>query len=116
MVNIYDSANQVAADLRQIDEYKALEKAIAEVKSNEKSLKLFQEMDKMQTKIINLQSQGKDLSKELQDNYQKLNEDVQKDPQIIKLLQTEQVLYKLIDDIQKAITKPISDLYDGLRN
>jgi cell fate (sporulation/competence/biofilm development) regulator YlbF (YheA/YmcA/DUF963 family) len=116
MVNIYDSANQVAADLRQIDEYKALEKAIAEVKNNEKSLKLFQEMDKMQTKIIDLQSQGKDLPKELQNDYQKLNEEVQKDPQIIKLLQTEQALYKLIDDIQKAITKPVSDLYDDLRN
>ncbi|RMC46796.1 YlbF family regulator [Lactobacillus sp. ESL0230] len=116
MINIYDSANQLASDLQQIDEFKALEKAIAEVKSDEESLSLFKQMDKLQSEIISTQSQGKELSPELQENYQNLNEQVQKNSQILKLLQVEQGLYKTVDDIQKVITKPINDLYEGLRN
>lgn len=116
MINIYDSANQVATDLQKIDEFTALKNAIAGVKNNKSSLALFKEMDKVQTEIITAQSQGKQLSKDLQDNYQKLNEKVQKDEQILTLLQAEKGMYKTVDDIQKAITKPINDLYEDLRS
>lgn len=116
MINIYDSANQVAADLQKLDEFKALQAAIAAVKNNQESTALFKQMDEMQTKIINSQTEGRDFPKDLKDDYQKLNEKVQKDQQILKLLQAEQALYKTVDDVQKAITKPINDLYDGLRN
>ncbi|WEV36457.1 YlbF family regulator [Lactobacillus sp. ESL0677] len=116
MVNIYDSANQLASDLEKIDEYKALEEAIDGVKKNADSSALFKEMDKMQAQIMQAQAQGQDIGKDIQDEYKQLNEKVQKDPQILKLLQAEQGLYKTIDDVQKAITKPINDLYEGLRN
>ncbi|WEV70444.1 YlbF family regulator [Lactobacillus sp. ESL0785] len=116
MVNIYDSANQLASDMQKTDEYKALQAAITEVKNNAASAAIFKEMDKMQSQIMQAQAQGKDIAKDIQDQYKELNEKVQKDPQIVKLLQAEQGLYKIIDDVQKAITKPINDLYDGLRN
>ena len=116
MINIYDSANQVATDLQKLDEFKALSSAVAAVKNNEESAALFKQMDEMQTKIINSQSEGRDFPKDLEEDYKKLNEKVQKDAQILKLLQAEQSMYKTINDVQKAITKPINDLYDGLRN
>lgn len=116
MVNIYDSANQLASDLQKIDEFKKLEKAVADIKKNTDSSALFKEMDKMQTEIITAQSQGKELPSSTQENYKKLNEKVQKDQLILKLLEAEQGLYKTIDEVQKTITKPINDLYDGLRN
>ncbi|MDF7638502.1 YlbF family regulator [Lactobacillus sp. ESL0791] len=116
MINIYDSANQLATDLQQIDEYKALEKAIKGIKDNPTSLALFKKMDELQSKIVSAQQAGKTLSDEEQKEYQKLSEEVQKDAGIVQLLQAEQGLYKTIDDVQKAITKPINDLYDGLRN
>ena len=116
MINIYDSANQVATDLQKLDEFKALSAAVAAVKNNEESAALFKQMDEMQTKIINSQSEGRDFPKDLEEDNKKLNEKVQKDAQILKLLQAEQSMYKTIDDVQKAITKPINDLYDGLRN
>ncbi|BDR60762.1 YlbF family regulator [Lactobacillus xylocopicola] len=116
MVNIYDSANQLAADLQKVDEFKALEQAVEGVKGNADSSALFAEMNKMQTEIIDTQSQGKELSKEQQASYQQLNERLQKDPLIMKLLQTEQGLYKTLDEVQKAITKPVNDLYEGLRD
>ncbi|WEV40959.1 YlbF family regulator [Lactobacillus sp. ESL0684] len=115
MVNIYDSANELAANIQEIDEYKALSAALDDVKQNATSLALFKEMDQIQSQIMNAQAQGEELSQELQDKYQKLDEKVQKDATIMKLLQAEQGLYKIIDDVQKTLTKPINDLYNDLR-
>ena len=116
MINIYDSANQVAADLQKLDEFKALENAVHAVKNNEESAALFKQMDEMQTKIINSQTEGRDFPKDLEEDYKKLNEKVQKNDQILQLLQAEQAVSKTIEDVQRTITKPVNDLYDGLRN
>ncbi|QJD73829.1 YlbF family regulator [Lactobacillus acetotolerans] len=116
MVNIYDSANQLASDLQKTNEFKALQEAVAGVKNNKDSLALFKKMDKLQTKIIDAQRSGKDLTKEDQKDYKDLNEKVQKDVGIIKLLKAEQGLYKTVDDVQKTFTEPINDLYDDIRN
>lgn len=116
MVNIYDTANQLASDLQQIDEFKTLQVAIDGVKNNAESAVLFKKMDAMQNSIMTVQSQGQELSQEMQDEYQSLNDQVQKDPQILKLLQAEQGLYKTVEEVQKVITQPINDLYKGLRN
>lgn len=116
MVNVYDSANQLASDIQEIDEYKALQEAIEAVENSAESTDLFRKMDQIQSKIMNAQAQGQELSEEMQTEYQKLNDDVQKDPQILKLLQAEQGLYKTVEDVQKVITKPINDLFNGLRS
>lgn len=115
MVNIYDSANQIAEDLKKTPEYIALQKAINDVKDNEASAELFKKMDEIQTKIMAAQQAGQPLSEDLQKAYKELNEKVQKDEKIVKLLTTEQGLYKLINDVQKTFTNPINDLYEDLR-
>ena len=48
MVNIFDSANQVAEDLKQTQEFVALKQAMAAVKANPDSLALFKELDQAQ--------------------------------------------------------------------
>lgn len=115
MVNIYDSANQLAEDMRQTDQFKALETALAAIKADEKSSSLFKQMDEIQAKIMTSQQNGQPLSKEDQDAYTKLSQEVQNDDNIGKLLAAEQGLYQLIDDVQKTFTKPINDLYQDLR-
>lgn len=115
MVNVYDSANQLAEDLKQTPEYKALGEAVKSVHSDENSSALFKKMDEVQSKIMTAQSTGKPLSADLQKEYKELNEKVQKDANIVKLLTAEQGLYKLIDDLQKTFTSPINDLYSDLR-
>ena len=116
MVNIYDATNQLASDLQEIDEFKTLQVAIDGVKKNTESSTLFKKMDKMQNAIMKIQSQGQELSQEMQEEYKNLNDQVQKDPQILKLLEAEQGLYKIVEEVQKVITQPINDLYKGLRN
>lgn len=116
MVNIYDATNQLASDLQEIDEFKTLQVAIDGVKNNAESSDLFKKMDKMQNTIMNVQSQGQELTQDMQEEYKNLNEQVQKDPQILKLLEAEQGLYNTVEEVQKVITQPINDLYKGLRN
>lgn len=115
MVNVYDSANQLAEDLQQTPEYHALQKAIGGVKQDNNSTALFKKMDEIQNQIISAQQKGQSLSSELQQEYQDLSKKVKQDPNIVKMLQAEQGLYKLIDDVQKTFTRPISDLYEGLK-
>ena len=95
MINIYDSANKLAEDLTQTDQYKALAE--------------------LQTKIMQSQQTGQPLSEEDQQAYKDLNDQVQNNKQIVSLLQTEQSLYELLNDIQKTYSKPINDLYEDLR-
>lgn len=116
MVNVYDSANQLAEDLQKTPEYEALEKAIKQVESDEQSKALFKRMDEVQGKIIQAQQSGQEVSSDVQTEYQKLNGEVQKDKNIVNLLTVEQGLYKLMGDLQKTYTKPINDLYQDLRN
>ena len=61
MVNIYDSANQLAKDLQQTQEYENLKKAIADVQNDQESADLFKKMDALQTKILTAQQSGQPL-------------------------------------------------------
>lgn len=116
MVNIYDSANQLAEDLTKTEQYKALADAIKAVQADAESSALFKKMDELQTKILQAQQSGKPMAKEDQQAYQDLNGKVQKNEKIVSLLKTEQDLYNLLGDVQKTYTKPINDLYEDLRN
>ena len=115
MVNVYVSANQLAEDLKKTPEYTALKEAVQSVKNDENSSNLFQKMDDVQTKIMAAQQSGQPLTDDVKNYYKELNDKVQKDANIVKLLTAEQGLYKLIDDLQKTFTSPINDLYSDLR-
>ena len=60
MVNIYDSANQLAKDLQQTQEYENLKKAIADVQNDQESADLFKKMDALQTKILTARNCSKE--------------------------------------------------------
>lgn len=115
MVNIYDSANQLAEDLKETSDFKELQAAVKAVLDNSESANLFKQMDAIQTKIISAQQTGAPLSEDDQKAYQELNKKVQDDKNIVSLLKAEQKLYQLLDDVQKTFTNPINDLYADLR-
>ncbi|GFZ26644.1 YlbF family regulator [Lactobacillus corticis] len=115
MINIYDSANQLAADMTKTDEFSKVKEAIAAIKADATSSQLFKQMDELQAKIAQAQQSGQDLSKEDQEAYQKLNQSVTKDKNIVNLLQAESALYQLLQDVQKTYMKPLNDLYSEIR-
>ena len=48
MSNIYDTANQIERELRELDEFKALQAAYEEVKADEAAYTLFKEFQGFQ--------------------------------------------------------------------
>lgn len=51
MSNIYDSANQIEREIRELQEFKALEEAYAKVKANEEAHRLFKDFQAMQIEL-----------------------------------------------------------------
>lgn len=116
MINIYDSANQLAQDLTKTDQYKAVGDAVKAVQADSESAAMFKKMDELQAKILRAQQAGQPLAAEDQQAYKDLNDQVQKNDLIVNMLKSEQALYDLLNDIQKTYSKPINDLYEDLRN
>lgn len=46
--------------------------------------------------------------------YQELDQKIQNDPHVKQVIMAEQGIYMLLDDIQKTIAKPITDLYEDI--
>ncbi len=116
MVNIYDTANQLAEDLKQTPEYDAVTAAIAAVKLDTEALTLYQKMDELQKKLMTKQSAGQQPSQEDQMQYQTLSQQLKNNPKMADLMTKEETLYKLLNDVQEVFTKPLSEAYESLSN
>ncbi|CCK84111.1 UPF0342 protein LBU_1322 [Lactobacillus equicursoris 66c] len=115
MINIYDTANQMAEDLRQTQQFEALKAAMDKVKSSPESLALFKELDAAQMEVMEAQSAGKELSQEQKDHFASLNSRVSQDTTLQGMLLAEQGVYALMNDLQKSISQPLADAYEDLR-
>ncbi|MDO4912853.1 MAG: YlbF family regulator [Lactobacillus sp.] len=115
MINIFDSANQLASDLQQLDEFKKVASAIDDVKNDATSLATFQKMDAIQAKIMTAQSQGQVPEEADVKAYHEITAEMQKDKNIMALLQAEQALFQTMDQVQKTFAKPLNDLYSAIR-
>ncbi|TXG06979.1 YlbF family regulator [Lactobacillus delbrueckii] len=115
MVNIYDTANQLANDLRETQQFLALKEAMDAVKADEDSLALFKELDAAQMEIMEAQQTGKELTEEQQDDFKSLKERVSQNTTLQSMLLAEQAVYTLLNDVQKNIGQPLSEAYEDLR-
>ena len=115
MVNIYDTANQLANDLRETQQFLALKEDMDAVKADEDSLALFKELDAAQMEIMEAQQTGKELTEEQQDDFKSLNERVSQNITLQSMLLAEQAVYTLLNDVQKNIGQPLSEAYEDLR-
>ncbi|QNQ80099.1 YlbF family regulator [Lactobacillus sp. PV034] len=114
MANFYDDVNKLAEDLKQTPEYQALEKAIDEVKNSPENLKLYQRMDALQRKIMAARQAGQPMTDEMKKEYEEVNKAVSDSDLLKKMINEEQKLYKIIGDIQQAVTKSVGELYEEL--
>lgn len=115
MINIYDTANQMAEDLRQTQQFEALKAAMDKVKASPESLALFKELDAAQMEVMEAQSAGKELSQEQKDHFASLNSRVSQDTTLQGMLLAEQGVYALMNDLQMSISQPLADAYEDLR-
>ena len=107
MANIYDSANELEREIRELPEFKSLEAAFAELKKNETAYEAFQQS--LQEK----QMRGEDFSDEDASQAQALAEKVQQEELINELMVKEQAFSVIINDLNRIIMTPIRELYEG---
>ncbi|MGX7025571.1 YlbF family regulator [Vagococcus hydrophili] len=110
-VNIYDSANQIEREIREMDEFIALKEAFATMKKEEESFNLFQSFQELQMELQQKQMQGLELSEEDVLKAQEMAAKVQDAAVIQDLMQKEQAFSMIVNDLNRIIMKPVQELY-----
>lgn len=109
--NIYDSANQIEREIRQMDEFVALKAAFDAMKKEEESFNLFQSFQELQMELQQKQMQGLELSEEDVLQAQEMAAKVQEAEVIQDLMQKEQTFSMIVNDLNRIIMKPVQELY-----
>lgn len=110
-MNIYDTANQLERDVRELAEFKALEQAYNELKAQEESFQLFKDFQNLQVSLQQKQMQGEEFTEDDANRMQEIAEKIQNDAAITNMLQKEQALSIIMNDITAIMMKPVQDLY-----
>ena len=111
-VNIYDSANQIEREIREMDEFKTLQAAFEAMKAETESFKLFKQFQELQIDLQQKQMQGIEFSEEDAKQAQEMAMKVQETAVIQELMQKEQAFSMIINDLNRIIMKPVQELYD----
>lgn len=109
--NIYDTANQLEREIRESSQYNALKEAFERIQANETSKKLFEEFSELSVKLQSQQMAGQEMEEADLEKIQALTEQVGLDELISDLILKEQQMSYLINDLNRVITQPLSDLY-----
>ena len=110
-VNIYDSANQIEREIREMDEFKALKAAFETMQAEKESFELFKNFQDLQIELQHKQMQGLEFSEEDAKQAQEMAEKVQQTPVIQDLMQKEQAFSLIVNDLNRIIMKPVQELY-----
>lgn len=113
MSNIYDSANGLERELRELAEFKALEEAFASLKADENAFAVFKEFQEMQKTLQEKQMNGEAFTDEDANKAQEIALRVQEESLINELMQKEQAFSMIVNDLNRIIMTPIRDLYEG---
>lgn len=113
MSNIYDTANQLERDLRALPAFQNLKEAFAEIKADEEASRLFDEFKAAMQSFQMKQMTGQQPEQEEIEQMQALSAKVAENESIKKLMESEQQLSQIIEDMNRIITKPLQDLYQG---
>lgn len=110
-VNIYDSANQIEREIREMPEFLALKEAFDVMKEEEVAFTLFKEFQELQMTLQQKQMQGEEFSEEDAIRAQEMAVKVQETALIQDLMQKEQAFSTIINDLNRIIMQPVQDLY-----
>ncbi|HJF54123.1 MAG TPA: YlbF family regulator [Limosilactobacillus coleohominis] len=111
MVNIYDTANDLAKQMRETQEYTALEAAFNEMMADKDAFDLFKNFQKAQAAAQQKQMQGQKLTEDEIKNVQNLASEVSKKDVVKKLMEKERQMDAMMQQLNQTITAPIQELY-----
>lgn len=113
MNNIYDTANQLEREIRQLPEFKALTEAYGEVKADEEAYQIFKAFQDLQMKLQDKSMKGEEFSEDDAKEAQDMAQKVQSKEVINKMLEKEQTLSLVINDLNRIIMTPLHELYQS---
>ena len=109
-MNIYDTANHLASEIRESNEYKDYKKAKEEITSNPETKSKVNDFEKLRYEVQLLDYQGKgeceDKTKKLQEMYTMLVQD----KKIKEYFDLEVKFNIMIADVNKIIAEAIKDV------
>lgn len=109
-MNIYDTANKLAAELKQTDEYKAYKNSKQQIESNAEVKSKIDEFDKLRVEAQKAMLKGEANANELSVKLQNLYTELYQNEIAKKYLEAEMRFSVMVTDINKIISEAIKDV------
>lgn len=113
MSNIYDTANQLERDLRDLAEFKTVKESFEAIEADETAKALFDEFRQVNIELQQKKYSGQEITEEDIQKAQELGQKVSENEYIKALMEAEQRLNTIMQDINRIITNPLQELYNG---
>ena len=110
MMNIYDTANKLASEIKQSDEYKAYKDAKQQIESNAEIKSKINEFDKLRVDMQKAMLKGESTSNELSVKVQNLYTELYQNEIAKNYLEAEMRFSVMVTDINKIISEAIKDV------
>ena len=111
-MNIYDTANRLAAEIKQTDEYKTYKDAKQKLDSNLEIKNKIQEFDKLRVDTQKAMLKGESTSNELSVKLQNLYTELYQNEVAKNYLESEMRFSVMVTDINKIISEAIKDVIE----
>ena len=109
-MNIYDTANKLAAELKQTDEYKAYKNSKQQIESNAEVKSKIDEFDKLRVEAQKAMLKGEANANELSVKLQNLYTELYQNEVAKNYLEAEMRFSVMVTDINKIISEAIKDV------
>ena len=109
-MNVYDTANRLAYEIQQSDEYKTYKKLKNEIMSNPESKNKVEEFEKLRYDVQLMQYTGENTDEEKTKKLQEMYRVLVQDNQIKEYFDLEVKFNVMIADVNKIIAEAIKDV------
>ena len=109
-MNIYDTANKLAAELKQTDEFKAYKNSKQQIESNAEVKSKIDEFDKLRVEAQKAMLKGEANANELSVKLQNLYTELYQNEIAKNYLEAEMRFSVMVTDINKIISEAIKDV------
>ncbi|AKP65482.1 hypothetical protein FC99_GL000186 [Levilactobacillus koreensis JCM 16448] len=108
-----DLSEQIAQALQDTDQFKSLKTAFAAMKADDDTYKLFKQFQQIQLDLQQKQMAGQQLTDDEMKNAREVADKVAKIDTIKTLMEAERGVNDLLSNLNKMITEPIQNIYQG---
>ena len=110
-MNIYDTANQLERELREMDQFKKVQECLANIEANEEAKSLLDEFRIINVTLQQKQMSGEEITQEDIEKAQALGQRAGENELVKELMTAEQMLNMVVQEINQIITKPLQEMY-----